>query len=180
MCADLLNPTLTISVNISSKQFSHPNLIEEIRQILLDSGLESSSLKLEITETVLMENSDSATTMLLELQQMDIQLHLDDFGTGYSSLSYLHHFPFSALKIDRSFVINIGANGENLEIVQAIISLAQSLNIDVIAEGIETIEQLTQLQIKKCKHAQEYIFSRPLDSNSVDTLIASSLYFKLN
>ncbi|AUB37959.1 hypothetical protein COO91_03911 [Nostoc flagelliforme CCNUN1] len=174
------NPTLTISVNISSKQFSHPNLIEEIRQILLDSGLQGSSLKLEITETVLMENSDSATAMLLELQQMDIQLHLDDFGTGYSSLSYLHYFPFSALKIDRSFVINIGANGENLEIVQAIISLAQSLHIDVIAEGIETIEQLTQLQIKKCKHAQGYIFSRPLDSNSVDALIASGLYFKLN
>ncbi|BBD66103.1 hypothetical protein NIES4072_02180 [Nostoc commune NIES-4072] len=172
------NPPLTISVNISSKQFCHPNLIEEIRQILLDSGLQGSSLKLEITETVLMENSDSATTMLLELQQMDIQLHLDDFGTGYSSLSYLHHFPFSALKIDRSFVINIGANGENLEIVQAIISLAQSLNIDVIAEGIETREQLTQLQIKKCKHAQGYIFSRPLDSHSVDALIASSLYFK--
>ncbi|MBD2533789.1 EAL domain-containing protein [Nostoc flagelliforme FACHB-838] len=174
------NPPLTISVNISSKQFFHPNLIEEIRQILLDSGLEGSSLKLEITETVLMKNSDSATAMLLELQQMDIQLHLDDFGTGYSSLSYLHHFPFSALKIDRSFVINIGANGENLEIVQAIISLAQSLNIDVIAEGIETREQLTQLQMKKCKHAQGYIFSRPLDSNSVDTLIASSLYFQLN
>jgi EAL domain-containing protein (putative c-di-GMP-specific phosphodiesterase class I) len=111
---------------------------------------------------------------------MDIQLHLDDFGTGYSSLSYLHHFPFSALKIDRSFVTNIGANGENLEIVQAIISLAQSLNIDVIAEGIETIEQLTQLKIKKCNNAQGYIFSGPLDSKSVDALIASSLYFQLN
>ncbi|MCC5650279.1 EAL domain-containing protein [Nostoc sp. XA013] len=174
------NPPLSISVNISSKQFFHPNLIEEIRQILLDSGLEGSSLKLEITETVLMKNSDSATAMLLELQQMNIQLHLDDFGTGYSSLSYLHHFPFSALKIDRSFVINIGANGENLEIVQAIISLAQSLNINVIAEGIETIEQLTQLKIKKCNNAQGYIFSQPLDSKSVDALIASSLYFQLN
>ncbi|MBD2245476.1 EAL domain-containing protein [Nostoc sp. FACHB-888] len=174
------NPPLSISVNISSKQFFHPNLIEKIRQILLDSGLEGSSLKLEITETVLMKNSDSATAMLLELQQMNIQLHLDDFGTGYSSLSYLHHFPFSALKIDRSFVINIGANGENLEIVQAIISLAQSLNINVIAEGIETIEQLTQLKIKKCNNAQGYIFSQPLDSKSVDALIASSLYFQLN
>ncbi|MBD2730319.1 PAS domain S-box protein [Nostoc sp. FACHB-892] len=174
------NPPLSISVNISSKQFFHPNLIEEIRQILLDSGLKGSSLKLEITETVLMKNSDSATAMLLELQQMNIQLHLDDFGTGYSSLSYLHHFPFSALKIDRSFVINIGANGENLEIVQAIISLAQSLNINVIAEGIETIEQLTHLKIKKCNNAQGYIFSQPLDSKSIDALIASSLYFKLN
>ncbi|MBW4456599.1 MAG: EAL domain-containing protein [Nostoc indistinguendum CM1-VF10] len=174
------NPPLTISVNICSKQFSHPNLIEEIRQILQDTGLEGSSLKLEITETVLMENSDSATAMILELQQMNIQLHLDDFGIGYSSLSYLHRFSCSALKIDRSFVTKIGANGENLEIVQAIISLAHSLNIDVIAEGLETMEQLRQLQIKKCQHAQGYIFSRPLDSNSVDTLIASSLHFQLD
>ncbi|MBD2250768.1 EAL domain-containing protein [Nostoc parmelioides FACHB-3921] len=174
------HPPLTISVNISSKQFCQPNLIEQIHQILQDTGLEASSLKLEITETVLMENYESATAMLLQLQEMNIQLHLDDFGIGYSSLSYLHRFPSSALKIDRSFVINIGANGKNLEIVQAIISLAHSLNIDVIAEGVETMDQLRQLQIKKCKHAQGYIFSQPLDSQSVDTLIASSLPFKLN
>jgi diguanylate cyclase (GGDEF)-like protein/PAS domain S-box-containing protein len=174
------NPPLTISVNISSKQFSHPHLIEQIRQILQDTGLEGSSLKLEITETVLMENSDSATAMLLQLRQMGIQLHIDDFGIGYSSLSYLHRFPSSALKIDRSFVSNIGANGENLEIVQAIISLAHSLNIDVIAEGLETMEQLRQLQIKQCQHAQGYIFSQPLDSKSVDTLIASNLHFQLS
>lgn len=174
------HPPLTISVNISSKQFSQPNLIEEIRKILQDTGLEASSLKLEITETVLMENHESATAMLLQLQQMNIQLHLDDFGIGYSSLSYLHRFPSSALKIDRSFVINLGADEKNLEIVQAIISLALSLNIDVIADGVETMEQLRQLQIKKCKHAQGYIFSQPLDSQSVDTLIASSLPFKLN
>ncbi|GAB1537538.1 hypothetical protein NUACC21_01830 [Scytonema sp. NUACC21] len=169
---------LTVSVNISSKQFSHPHLIEEIRQILQQTGLEGSSLKLEITETVIMENSDSATDMLLQLQQMNIQLHLDDFGIGYSSLSYLHRFPSSALKIDRSFVSNIGKRGKNLEIIEAIISLAHSLNIDVIAEGVETMEQLTQLQIKKCQYAQGYIFSQPLDSQSVDKLLASSLHFQ--
>ncbi|MBD2467360.1 EAL domain-containing protein [Nostoc sp. FACHB-145] len=176
----LRHPThlpLTISVNIFSKQFSHPHLIEQIHQILQETGLEGSSLKLEITETVLMENSESATAMLLQLRQMDIQLHIDDFGIGYSSLSYLHRFPSSALKIDRSFISKIGANGENLEIVQAIISLAQSLKIDVIAEGLETKEQLRHLQNQQCQLAQGYIFSQPLDSTSVDKLIASNLHF---
>ncbi|MEJ6486235.1 EAL domain-containing protein [Nostoc punctiforme UO1] len=174
------NPPLTISVNISSRQFSDANLIEQINLILQDTGLASNSLKLEITETVLMENSDSATAMLLQLQQMDIQLHLDDFGTGYSSLSYLHRFLSSALKIDRSFVSNISTDADKWAIVGAIISLANSLNIDVIAEGVETIEQLKQLQIKQCQHAQGYFFSPPLDSFSVEQLISSGLHLNLN
>jgi diguanylate cyclase (GGDEF)-like protein len=174
------NPPLTISVNISSRQFSDTNLIKQINLILQDTSLASNSLKLEITETVLMENSDSATAMLLQLQQMNIQLHLDDFGIGYSSLSYLHRFPSSALKIDRSFVSNIGSDADKWTIVEAIISLAASLNIDVIAEGVETIEQLTQLQIKQCQYAQGYFFSPPLDSFSVEQLISSSLHLNLN
>ncbi len=165
------NPPLTISVNLSTKQFSQPGLIEQINQIMQETGLEAGSLKLEITESVLMENIQLATFMLLQLQQMNIQLHLDDFGIGYSSLSYLHRFPSNALKIDRSFISKIGANGENLEIVQAIVTLAQSLNIDVIAEGVETLEQLTQITAMKCKYAQGYLFSQPLDSKSVETLI---------
>ncbi len=169
------NPPLTISVNLSTKQFSQPGLIEQITQIIQATGLAASSLKLEITESVLMENIQSATFMLLQLQQMNIQLHLDDFGIGYSSLSYLHRFPSHALKIDRSFITKIGANGENLEIVQAIIALAQSLNIDVIAEGVETVEQLAQLRAMKCKYGQGYFFSQPLDSNSIETLIASGI-----
>ncbi|MBN3926888.1 MAG: EAL domain-containing protein [Nostoc sp. NMS4] len=130
---------------------------------------------MEITESVLMENMQLATFMLLQLQQMNIQLHLDDFGIGYSSLSYLHRFPSNALKIDRSFIAKIGANGENLEIVQAIVALAKSLNIDVIAEGVETLEQLAQLRVMKCKYAQGYFFSQPLDSQSVETLILSGI-----
>ncbi|MBG1241690.1 GGDEF domain-containing response regulator [Nostoc sp. NZL] len=169
------DPPLTISVNLSTKQFSQPGLIEQINQIIQDTGLEGGSLKLEITESVLMENIQSAAFMLLQLQQMNIQLHLDDFGIGYSSLSYLHRFPSNALKIDRSFITKIGANGENLEIVQAIITLAQSLNIDVIGEGLENVEQLTQLRAMKCKYAQGYFFSQPLDSNSIETLIASGI-----
>ncbi|MEH2121991.1 GGDEF domain-containing response regulator [Nostoc sp.] len=169
------DPPLTISVNLSTKQFSQPELIDQINQIMQETGLEASNLKLEITESVLMENIQSATFMLLQLQQMNIQLHLDDFGIGYSSLSYLHRFPSNALKIDRSFIIKIGANGENLEIVQAIITLAHNLNIDVIAEGVETVEQLAQLKAMKCKYAQGYFFSKPLDSKSVETLIASGI-----
>ncbi|MEH1871028.1 two-component system response regulator [Nostoc sp.] len=169
------DPPLTISVNLSTKQFSQPGLIEKITQIMQETGLEGNNLKLEITESVLMENIQSAAFMLLQLQQMNIQLHLDDFGIGYSSLSYLHRFPSNALKIDRSFVTKIGANGENLEIVQAIITLAQSLNIDVIAEGVETVEQLALLRAMKCKYAQGYLFSQPLESKSIETLIASGI-----
>ena len=169
------DPPLTISVNLSTKQFSQPELIDQIDQIMQETGLEAGNLKLEITESVLMENIQLATFMLLQLQQMNIQLHLDDFGIGYSSLSYLHRFPSNALKIDRSFIIKIGANGENLEIIQAIIALAHSLKIDVIAEGVETVEQLAQLKAMKCKYAQGYFFSKPLDSKSVEILIASGI-----
>ncbi|BBD67351.1 response regulator receiver modulated diguanylate cyclase/phosphodiesterase with PAS/PAC sensor(s) [Nostoc commune NIES-4072] len=169
------DPPLTISVNLSTKQFSQSGLIEHISQIMQETGLEGSNLKLEITESVLMENMQSATFMLLQLQEMNIQIHLDDFGIGYSSLSYLHRFASNALKIDRSFVTKIGANGENLEIVQAIITLAQSLNIDVIAEGVETVEQLALLRAMKCKHAQGYFFSKPLDSKSIEALLVSGI-----
>ncbi|MBW4429766.1 MAG: EAL domain-containing protein [Nostoc desertorum CM1-VF14] len=174
------NPPLTISVNISTKQFSQPDLIGQIQQILQETGVEGRSLKLEITESAIMENTESATAMLLHLQQMSVQLHLDDFGTGYSSLSYLHRFPTNALKIDRSFVMNIGVNGENLEIVQAIITLAHSLNIDVVAEGVETVEQLAQLSLYKCKYAQGYFFSKPLNSKLASALVASGLNFESN
>ncbi|MEH1894463.1 MAG: EAL domain-containing protein [Nostoc sp.] len=169
------DPPLTISVNLSTKQFLQPDLIEQINRTIQETGLEARNLKLEITESVLMENIQSATLMLLQLQEMNIQLHLDDFGIGYSSLSYLHRFPSKALKIDRSFITKIGANGENLEIVQAIVTLAQGLNIDVIAEGVETLQQLAQLRAMKCKYAQGYFFSKPVDSKSIETLIASGI-----
>ncbi|MEH1931886.1 GGDEF domain-containing response regulator [Nostoc sp.] len=166
------DPPLTISVNISTKQFLQPDLIEGIKQILQETGLEARNLKLEITESVLMANTQLASFMILQLQEMNIQLHLDDFGTGYSSLSYLHRFPSTILKIDRSFITKMGANGENLEIIQAIISLAESLNKDVIAEGVETGEQVAQLKAMKCKYAQGYYFSQGMDSKSIERLMA--------
>ncbi|MEH2296867.1 EAL domain-containing protein [Nostoc sp.] len=172
------DPPLTISVNISTKQFSQPGLIEQIKQIIQETGLEGSNLKLEITESVLMENIQSLPFILLQLQEMNIELHLDDFGTGYSSLSYLQRFSSSALKIDRSFIAKIGTNGENLEIIQAIITLAQNLNKDVIAEGIETAEQLAQLRAMKCKYAQGYFFCKPLDSKLIERLMASGAHLR--
>jgi EAL domain-containing protein (putative c-di-GMP-specific phosphodiesterase class I) len=171
----LIAASLSISVNLSSKQFSQSNSIEEIGQILDSTGLDANCLKLEITESALMENTQLANAMLLQLREMNIQLHLDDFGTGYSSLSYLHRFPSNALKIDRSFVSRIGFEGENLEIVRAIVTLAHSLNIDTVAEGVETPEQLAQLRALECKYAQGYYYSKPLDTCSTETLIASGL-----
>ncbi len=167
-------PPLTISVNLSSKQFLQPNLIEQIEQILEESGLDACSLRLEITESAIMENSETSATMLLQLRSIGVQIYIDDFGTGYSSLSYLQRFPVNALKIDRSFISRMGVDGEDSAIVQTIVMLANKLGIDVIAEGIETEEQLGQLREICCTQAQGqgYFFSKPLDSQAAETLIA--------
>lgn len=166
---------LTVSVNISGRQFGQPNLIEHIQQVLQATGLEARSLKLEITESVLMDNAETATAILLQLKALGIQLHMDDFGTGYSSLSYLHRFPVDTLKIDRSFISRMGINEDNdiegISIVQTIVTLAQNLGIGVTAEGIETAEQLAQLKELKCTCGQGYFFFPPLDSKSAEALI---------
>jgi diguanylate cyclase (GGDEF)-like protein/PAS domain S-box-containing protein len=168
-----MNPPLTLNVNLSSKQLFQPDLIEQINQILQETGLDARSLKLEITESGVMENAELATTLLLQLRALDIQLAIDDFGTGYSSLSYLHQFPIDTLKIDCSFVSRIGVDHENLEIVQTIVTLADNLGINVTAEGTETAQQLAQLRSLECKYGQGYFFSPPLDSTAVEALIAA-------
>lgn len=167
-------PPLTISVNLSSKQFLQPNLIQQIAQILWETGLDAYSLRLEVTESAIMENAETAATMLLQLRSMGIQIYIDDFGTGYSSLSYLQRFPVNALKIDQSFISRMGVNGEDSAIVQTIVMLAHKLGIDVVAEGVETAEQLAQLRELCCTQAQGqgYFFSKPLDSKAAETLIA--------
>ncbi len=167
-------PLLTISVNLSSKQFLQPNLIGQIEQILGESGLDACSLRLEITESAIMQNPETAATMLLQLRSMGIQIYIDDFGTGYSSLSYLQRFPVNALKIDRSFISRMGVDGKDSEIVQTIVMLAHKLGIDVVAEGVETREQLMQLREICCTQAQAqgYFFSKPLDRKAAETLIA--------
>jgi diguanylate cyclase (GGDEF)-like protein/PAS domain S-box-containing protein len=162
---------LTISVNFSSKQFMQPELVDQMRQILSSTGIEPHSLKLEITESLIMENPEAARALLLQLKALNIQLGIDDFGTGYSSLSYLHRFPIDRLKIDRSFVNRMGLDKENAEIVRTIVTLAHNLGVDVIAEGVETTEQLALLRDLKCKYGQGYLFSHPVDGETARALI---------
>ncbi|MGD1805844.1 EAL domain-containing protein [Dapis sp. BLCC M126] len=167
---------LTIAVNISGKQFSQSNLILQIQRILQKTGIDPQGLKIEITESVVMDNAESATKVLSHLRDLGMQLSVDDFGTGYSSLSYLHRFPINTLKIDKSFVTNMGVNGENYEIVRAIITLAHSLGLDVVAEGIETEAQLAQLKDLGCEYGQGFLFSKPVDVTQATALLGSNFY----
>ncbi|OIP73033.1 MAG: GGDEF domain-containing response regulator [Oscillatoriales cyanobacterium CG2_30_40_61] len=163
----------TMSVNLSVKQFSQDNLIEKIDQILESLKLDSKNLKLEITESALMDNPKLASELFEQLKARKIQLSLDDFGTGYSSLSYLHQFPLDIIKIDRSFISNLDSMGKNLEVVQAILNLAHHLGMSVVAEGIETQEQLSLLRLLGCELAQGYLFAKPLDAAAAETLFFS-------
>ena len=161
---------LSVSVNISSKQLL-PTMINQIRHVLHETGIAPECLVLEITESMIMENAKLAAPLLSQLKDMNVKIHIDDFGTGYSSLSYLHQFPVDVLKIDRSFVKRIGDSEDNLEIVRAIINLAHSLNMRVIAEGVETEEQLTKLKALDCEYMQGYLFSKPLNGKDIEALI---------
>ena len=172
------NPPLSVNVNLSVKQFSQPDLIEYIDLVLEESHLDGSSLKLEITESVLIENSDSVTAMLVQLRARNIHLCIDDFGTGYSSLSYLHRFPTNTLKIDRSFVSRMGGEFDlskgsidPTEIVRSIVTLSHNLGMDVVAEGVEEASQLSILKGLKCEFAQGFFFSKPVDSQTAAILI---------
>jgi diguanylate cyclase (GGDEF)-like protein len=166
------NRSLFMSVNLSGKQVAQPDLVENIREILEETRIDAKHLKLEITESAVMENADMAARLLKRLKGLGVQLSIDDFGTGYSSLSYLHRFPVNTLKIDRSFVGRIGEAAENIEIVRTVISLAENMGMEVVAEGIETVSQLTQLRKLKCQYGQGYLFSRPVDADSVSVWIS--------
>lgn len=167
-------PPLTMSVNISSRQISHPDFSQKVKQILQNVQLEPGSLKLEITESVLMDNADAAADLLEELRAQSIHLCIDDFGTGYSSLSYLQRFPINMLKVDKSFMNNLGVDEENSEIVRAIISLGTNLGMYVTAEGVETEEQLVQLWALHCDYGQGYLFSPALDRQGATALLTES------
>jgi len=158
---------LTLSVNYSGKQFMQPDVIEQVKLILADTGFNPCLLQLEITESAVIENTKTVTEMILQLRALGIRLSMDDFGTGYSSLSYLHNFPIQTLKIDRSFISNKGEAGDN-EIVRTIIMLARNLGLDVVAEGVETEEQLAYLQALDCEYGQGFLFDHPLDPNVVE------------
>jgi diguanylate cyclase (GGDEF)-like protein/PAS domain S-box-containing protein len=163
--------SLKMSVNLASPQIREPNFLSNLEQILRENKLDSSCLNLEITETMLIDYGETTINLFQQIRTRKIQLSIDDFGTGYSSLSYLHRFPINKLKIDRSFVSGMTAEKENLEIVRTIITLARTLNIGVIAEGIETVEQLKQLRNFGCQLGQGYLFSQPLDFPSATLLL---------
>jgi diguanylate cyclase (GGDEF)-like protein len=166
---------LTINVNLSGKQFMQPDLLEQIQGVLRATGLDPRSLKLEITESVVMENIETAVRTLEQLRELGVELSIDDFGTGYSSLSYLQRFPVSTLKIDRSFISRITESDGTAEIVQTIMKLAQTLGMDVVAEGIETERQHTQLTALACEFGQGYYFAKPLDQDAAEAFFLSCL-----
>ena len=157
----------TMAVNISAKQFAQADLVTQIGHILGETGLAPENLRLELTESVTMRDEERTTRILSELRKLGVRLCIDDFGTGYSSLSYLRRFALDILKIDRSFVCDMLNNSESLEIVKTILSLGSNLGMKVIAEGVETPEQASQLRSLGCEFAQGYFFSKPLDSAAV-------------
>jgi len=162
---------LSLSANVSSRQFLQPELIDFIQQTLEETGLEAGDLKLEITESVVMSNPENTVSMLLKLKALDVRLQIDDFGTGYSSLSYLQRFHIDSLKIDRSFIHHLGNDEESLEIVRTIVSLAHNLHMEVLAEGVETEEQLDLLRDLKCEYAQGFYFSHPVPAEQIDAML---------
>jgi EAL domain-containing protein (putative c-di-GMP-specific phosphodiesterase class I) len=172
------DPPLTMSMNISGKQFSRSDLAEVITRILQETGLSPECLALEITESMIMVDIDSAIATMDRLRAMGVHIHIDDFGTGYSSLSHLHRFPITALKIDRAFVGKLLENGENDAIITSIVTLAKSLNLQVIAEGIELGHQLSSIKDLRCHYGQGFLFSRAMDPAAVDIWIESGTPMK--
>lgn len=165
-CADLW-----VSVNVSGKQFMQANFVAQVKSALRATSVAPNCLKLEITESAMMENVDFAVKTLKQIKEFGVKLSVDDFGTGYSSLSYLHRLPLDSLKIDRSFVKNLNEGDENMEIVKTIIMLAQALKLNVVAEGIETFDQIFHLQTLSCGLGQGYYFAKPLDAKTFEGLL---------
>ena len=162
---------LVMSVNLSPRQFADPNLVSSIAAVLQETGLESSALELEITETAVMDRSEAGMQALADLRALGVRLVLDDFGTGYSSLAYLRHLPLDTIKVDRAFVTELDEKDPNVAIVQAVLSLAHGLGINVVAEGIETPNQMQRLRELGCDLGQGYLWSRPLPALDAAALL---------
>jgi len=163
-----------ISTNLSNKQMIQPDLVEYVGRVLKETGLNPKNLKLEITEEVIIENPDKMVALLTRLKALGVQIYVDDFGTGYSSLSHLHRLPIDGLKIDRSFIKSMGDHGENQKIIKTIILLAHDMNIGVIAEGVETANQMGHIKSLGCEQWQGYLFSKPVDGDSASTLLENT------
>jgi EAL domain-containing protein (putative c-di-GMP-specific phosphodiesterase class I) len=165
----------TMAVNVSAMEFRNENFLEGIFAALTETGLDPHSLELELTESVLMKRAESTESILKTLRASGVRVAVDDFGTGYSSLSYLRKFPIDALKIDQSFIRQITTNPPETTIVTAVISMGRSLGMRVIAEGVETQEELSFLETHQCDEAQGYYFSRPVPPEQLATLLATSM-----
>ncbi|MGC9524357.1 MAG: EAL domain-containing protein [Limnospira sp.] len=171
-------PPFVLSINLSTRQLSQPNLVACVDRILDRSGVNRESIKLEITESAIMDDVDEAIALLEQLKTLGIKLSMDDFGTGYSSLSYLHRFPMDTLKVDQSFIRRMDESRENTEIVKTIIMLGHNLKMDVVAEGIETEQNVKLLQTLKCEYGQGYYFSKPLPVEAVEKLLTCTPDFQ--
>lgn len=168
---------LTISVNLSARLFAQADLAEQIRTIIHAAGISPSSIRLEITESMIMGDAERSVKILTELKELGVQLSIDDFGTGYSSLSYLHRFPADTLKIDRSFVSRMDDSPECFQIINSIMSLARNLKMNVIAEGPETEAHVHHLQGLNCDYGQGYFFSRPVEAAKIEQLLSSAFVY---
>jgi EAL domain-containing protein (putative c-di-GMP-specific phosphodiesterase class I) len=168
-------PELRVAINFSPSQFHERNLVPMIQRALSESGLRPETLEIEITEGVAMEDAEVTVANLLALRDQRVGISIDDFGTGYSSLSYLKKFPVTTLKIDRSFVTDVTTNSADGGIVRAVVAMAHGLQLNVIAEGVETKEQFAYLRENGCDALQGYWFSRPLPVEAVDSLLAEEL-----
>jgi diguanylate cyclase (GGDEF)-like protein/PAS domain S-box-containing protein len=168
-----------VSVNLSARQLLRAELLEQVRSALQQSGLEPHRLRVEVTESVIMENAGPASLLLAQIKALGVHLLLDDFGTGYSSLSYLHNFRFDTLKLDRSFVARIDTSSKHTEIVRTIVSLARALGMDVVAEGVESAAQVAQLQVLHCDYGQGYYFARAMEASQFIELLESGRSWQL-
>jgi EAL domain-containing protein (putative c-di-GMP-specific phosphodiesterase class I) len=163
-----------VAVNLSARQFKHRGLVDALRSLIDDTGIHPALLECEITETALMEHGEQTLGILGQIEQMGVKLSIDDFGTGYSSLAYLKRFPVHALKIDHAFVHDLETSMEDRAIVAAIVALARSLDLSVVAEGVETEAQFALLRASGCAFAQDYLFSAPVEAEEAALLLGGS------
>jgi EAL domain-containing protein (putative c-di-GMP-specific phosphodiesterase class I) len=164
-----------MAVNVSAMELRDESYLESLLAVLDETGMDPKMLELELTESVLMTHAESAASILLTLRDQGVQVAIDDFGTGFSSLSYLRKFPIDALKIDRSFVSQVTSAGDETSIVAAVISMARSLQLRVVGEGVETVDQLRFLQVQDCDEVQGYYFSGPVPRGEFAELLRSGI-----
>jgi EAL domain-containing protein (putative c-di-GMP-specific phosphodiesterase class I) len=163
---------MRVAVNLSPIQFKHREIVDTVRNVLLETGLAPHRLELEITESVLINDTAAALTILTRLKELGVNIAMDDFGTGYSSMAYLNSFPFDKIKIDRSFIANL-AHDKSTAIVKSVITLGQSLNMTTTAEGVENLEQASFLQRERCAQVQGYFFAKPVVSSELSRMLTN-------